>query len=106
MSMAWRKIWRDLWRNKFRSPHHVCDGESPQRSVDLLRFPRADTEEVCNGAGVGCLHPLPVQIGQRLPALADDGPIHRAEQVLPLWLGTGLGFLPGLPGVAPSCKSA
>jgi hypothetical protein len=29
MSIVWRKHWRDLWRNKFRSPHHVCDGESP-----------------------------------------------------------------------------
>ena len=117
------------------SLQHIGNDERSQRSIYLIRFPGTDAEEVCHGTGIGCLHPLPIQIGKRFSPLTDDDCIRCAEQVLALrlgkvqmhqcykrdknsrwvynsfqhgaasWFGTGLGFSPSLPGVAPSCKS-
>jgi len=119
-----------------RSFQHVGGRERPQRLVNLFRFPRADAEEIGHGTDVRCLHPLSIQVGKGFSSLTDDDGVCCAEQVLALrfgkvqvqqcdkrdkkrrwvynslqhgaasWFGTGLGFSPSLPEVAPSCKSA
>lgn len=44
-------------------------------------------EEIGQGAGIRCLHPLPIQVRECLSPFTDDDRIRCTEQVFELWFG-------------------